>query len=98
MKEVTPSAVYHFVCLCTAYVRTYVYYCFVVYRCLPHSVVFWLGDLNYRIILTDTITSDMVKKLADNFQLPKLLAMDQVRPHLGSLVAWYISPLCALSV
>ena len=78
---------YHFVCcVLHTYVNIYVYSCFVVYRCLPHSVVFWLGDLNYRITTSDTITSDMVKKLADNFQLPKLLKMDQVRPHLALLV------------
>ena len=53
--------------------------------------MFWLGDLNYRITTSDTVTSDMVKKLADNFQLPKLLKMDQVRPHLASLVVYYIT-------
>ena len=41
--------------------------------------MFWLGDLNYRIPTSDTVTTEMVKKLADNFQLNKLLQMDQVR-------------------
>ena len=51
----------------------------VVYCCLNHSVVFWLGDLNYRIPTSENMTAEMVKKLADNFQLPKLLQIDQVR-------------------
>ena len=48
------------------------------------SVVFWLGDLNYRIQTSEHFNSEMVKKLSDNFQLQKLLEFDQVTVSFNS--------------
>ena len=47
--------------------------------------MFWLGDLNYRITTSEAIGTEMVKKLADNFQLTKLFLLDQVRLDLVPL-------------
>ena len=39
------------------------------------SVVFWLGDLNYRV---SDLDSDVVRRLADAAQYEELLANDQL--------------------
>ena len=41
-------------------------------------MVFWLGDLNYRIQVSPEMTAEQVKALADNYQLPTLLKYDQL--------------------
>jgi len=41
-------------------------------------MVFWLGDLNYRIATSLEMTCDQVKANADAFQFPALLKLDQL--------------------
>ena len=41
-------------------------------------MIFWLGDLNYRIPTTAEMTCDMIKAMADAYQLPKLLKVEQL--------------------
>ena len=42
------------------------------------SIVFWCGDLNYRIQTSDMVTVETIKKMADLYQLQGLVAKDQV--------------------
>lgn len=41
-------------------------------------MIFWLGDLNYRIVTSPEMTCDQVKFHADAFQFPVLLKLDQL--------------------
>ena len=41
-------------------------------------MIFWLGDLNYRIWTTSEMTCEQVKAHADAFQFPALLKLDQL--------------------
>ena len=41
-------------------------------------MIFWLGDLNYRIATTGEMTCDQVKAHADAYQFPALLKLDQL--------------------
>ena len=41
-------------------------------------MVFWLGDLNYRIQTTAEMTPDIIKSYADNYQISRLLKYDQL--------------------
>ena len=43
-----------------------------------HSMIFWLGDLNYRIQTSANMTIEQIKSHADNYQLPTLLTFDQL--------------------
>ena len=42
------------------------------------SMVFWLGDMNYRIKTSTEMTVDVIKAQADNFQIGALLKEDQL--------------------
>ena len=41
-------------------------------------MIFWLGDLNYRIATSSEMTCEQVKAHADAFQFPALLKLDQL--------------------
>ena len=41
-------------------------------------MVFWIGDLNYRIQTTPEMTVDLVRAHADNYQIHHLLKYDQL--------------------
>lgn len=42
------------------------------------SMVFWLGDMNYRIQTSNEMTVEVIKANADNFQISSLLKRDQL--------------------
>lgn len=44
-----------------------------------HSMVFWLGDLNYRLTTSAKMTAEMIRDYADKFQFQSLRELDQVR-------------------
>ena len=44
----------------------------------PSSMVFWLGDLNYRLPPTAELTVESIKAHADSYQIPALLKHDQL--------------------
>ena len=41
-------------------------------------MVFWLGDMNYRIQTSSEMTAEMIKANADAFQITSLLKQDQL--------------------
>lgn len=41
-------------------------------------MVFWIGDMNYRIQTSPEMTVDVIKAHADNFQIMTLLENDQL--------------------
>ena len=43
-----------------------------------HSMIFWLGDLNYRIQTSPEMTPDQIKAHANNYQIPTMLKFDQL--------------------
>jgi phosphatidylinositol-bisphosphatase len=43
-----------------------------------HEVVFWLGDLNYRIQTSDTFNAETIKQWANLYQLQELTSKDQL--------------------
>ena len=45
----------------------------------PPSIVIWMGDMNYRLTLPPEMHLELVRSLADNYQLPQLLKYDQVQ-------------------
>ncbi len=45
-------------------------------------MVFWLGDLNYRITTTPEMTTEMIKVHANNYQINRLLEFDQLRQEM----------------
>jgi len=42
-------------------------------------MVFWLGDLNYRLTTSAKMTAEMIRDYADKFQFQSLRELDQVR-------------------
>ena len=42
------------------------------------SIIVWMGDLNYRINTSQEMTADIVKAMADSYQLHTLLKHDQL--------------------
>lgn len=42
------------------------------------SMIFWLGDLNYRIATSAEMTCEQVKVHADLYQFPALFKLDQL--------------------
>ena len=45
---------------------------------IAYSMVFWLGDMNYRIQTSPEMTVEVIKAQADNFQTVALLREDQL--------------------
>ena len=41
-------------------------------------MIFWIGDLNYRVQTSQEMTSELIKAHADNFQIQTLLKHDQL--------------------
>ena len=77
-----------FVCVCVCvcvYVCVSVCACAhaCVYICLMapiplYSMVFWIGDLNYRLQTSSTTTSEMIRDYAEKYQIHTLQKLDQV--------------------
>ena len=43
-----------------------------------YSMVFWIGDLNYRLQTSPTATSEMIRDYAEKYQIHTLQKLDQV--------------------
>jgi phosphatidylinositol-bisphosphatase len=41
-------------------------------------MIFWIGDLNYRIMTSAEMSCEQVKAMADAYQFPALLKLDQL--------------------
>ena len=42
------------------------------------SMVFWIGDLNYRLQTSSTMTSELIRNYAEKYQIKVLQEIDQV--------------------
>lgn len=51
-------------------------------------MVFWLGDLNYRITTSTEMSSDMIKVHANNYQISRLFKFDQLRQEMDKGTAF----------
>ena len=49
-------------------------------------VVFWLGDLNYRIQTSDTFNAETIKQWANLYQLQELTSKDQVSVYIHTYI------------
>ena len=45
------------------------------------SMVFWIGDLNYRLQRSSTMTSKLIRNCAEKYQIKFLQEIDQVRTY-----------------
>ena len=70
--------VYMCVCLC---VHVCICLCMCVHLVAAAplcSMVFWIGDLNYRLQTSPTTTSEMIRDYAEKYQIHTLQKLDQV--------------------
>ncbi|XP_065907240.1 inositol polyphosphate 5-phosphatase OCRL-like isoform X3 [Dysidea avara] len=49
-----------------------------VYQIMDHDMIFWLGDLNYRLNTSAIMTAEVIRDYADKFQFHSLLEIDQL--------------------
>ena len=65
---------------------------------LSCSMVFWIGDLNYRLQTSSTMTSEKIRDYAEKYQIKTLQDIDQVLLNFATKLAKSYQNYCNISL